>query len=81
VGVDRLSARVRAADQEDLLVEIAGRAATISVVPCAGRATINADPAARLLLLWGRKPMPFHRIRAADDERVIGRVQLLFSGY
>jgi hypothetical protein len=75
------SARVRAPGRDDLLVEVADGDARLSIEAPAGGPTIAADPAARLLILWGRKPTPFSRLRACTSEDEAGRVQLVLSGY
>jgi hypothetical protein len=55
--------------------------AQLAVVPAEGSATIHADAAARLLLLWGRKPAPFYRLQAAGNVQDVGQLQRLFPGY
>lgn len=78
VGSDALtscpgwSARHIAAPDRDPRLELAGPA---------GPAAVEADGAARLLLLWGRKPQPFHRLRATGDPATVARLQLLLAGY
>jgi hypothetical protein len=42
---------------------------------------IEADAAARLLLLWGRKAEPFHRLRADADDATVARLQTVLAGY
>lgn len=76
-----LTVIVRADGQDDLKVTMGEGPVRLAVVPAEGSATIHADAAARLLLLWGRKPAPFHRLRAASSDQDVGQVQLLFSGY
>lgn len=82
-GDDPFVARIRAADQADLIVEAGAGEAQVSVGPPSDVATIDGDPAARLLLLWGRKPTPFFRLRIADDEqeRLASQAQALLAGY
>jgi len=46
-----------------------------------GPAVVECDAAARLLLLWGRKAEPFHRLRADADDATVGRLQSLLAGY
>ena len=79
-GDRALRAVVRADGHDDLRVITGDGTAHVSVVEPEGEATLLADAAARLLLLWGRKAMPFHRLRAAGDEQDVRQVQLLFSG-
>ena len=49
--------------------------------PPSGPAVVEGDGAARLLLLWGRKPQPFHRLHATADPNTVGRLQVLLAGY
>jgi hypothetical protein len=44
-------------------------------------ASIEGDGAGRLLLLWGRKPAPFARLRVGDAPEAAARVQALLTGY
>jgi uncharacterized protein (TIGR03083 family) len=80
-GTEPLHARVRTEGRDDLVVEARGEEARLSVAPPQGPATIEGDPAARLLLLWGRKPAPFHRLRAGHDRAAAYEAQALLSGY
>jgi hypothetical protein len=75
------SARVRSPGQDDLIVESLNGKAHLSVGPQQGAATIECDPAARLLLLWGRKPSPFVRLQTFSDEVSASHVQNLLCGY
>jgi uncharacterized protein (TIGR03083 family) len=74
-------ARVRSPGGDDLVVESIDGDARLSVGPPEGEATIEGDPAARLLLLWGRKPSPFFRLQTLGDGESALRVQNLLSGY
>jgi uncharacterized protein (TIGR03083 family) len=82
-GTEPFVARVRSPGQDDLIVEAGAGEARISVGPSGDAATIEGDPGARLLLLWGRKPTPFLRLRVADGqpEQTASHVQSLFAGY
>jgi hypothetical protein len=80
-GDQPLTVTVRTEGQDDLKVTMGEGAAQLAVVPAEGSATIYADAAARLLLLWGRKAAPFYRLQASGDVQAVGRLQLLFSGY
>jgi len=76
------SGRVRSPGADDLLVSVErGREPRLEVTRPLGPAVIECDPAARLLLLWGRKPQPFHRLRADADDITVERLQQLLSGY
>lgn len=74
-------ARVRSDGRDDLVAEASEGDAHISIVPPEGPATIEGDPAARLLLLWGRKPGPFYRLSVRGDRRAASGVQALLAGY
>lgn len=76
-----LTVIVRTEGQDDLKVTMGEGTARLAVVPADGSATIHADGAARLLLLWGRKPSPFYRLQAVGNTRDVSQLQLLFSGY
>jgi uncharacterized protein (TIGR03083 family) len=74
-------ARVRSEGRDDLIIEASNGEAHLSLAPPHGPPTIHGDPAARLLLLWGRKPEPFYRLRAGDDRHAAYRAQALLAGY
>jgi hypothetical protein len=80
-GTEPLHARVRSEARDDLVVEADGDGARLSVAPVEGSPAIEGDPAARLLLLWGRKPTPFYRLRSGKERWVAANVQALLSGY
>jgi hypothetical protein len=80
-GAKSFTGRIRCVDLPDLIVEVTDNDAELSIGPVAGAATIEGDPAARLLLLWGRKATPFTRLHSVDDEEASSRVQRLLSGY
>jgi hypothetical protein len=42
---------------------------------------IDTDPAARLLLLWGRRPADSRRVRSALPAQVLTRLQTLLVGF
>jgi uncharacterized protein (TIGR03083 family) len=76
------SGRVRSPGADDLIVSVErGREPRLEVAPPLGPAVIETDPAARLLLLWGRKPEPFHRLRADADAATVSRLQAVLAGY
>jgi uncharacterized protein (TIGR03083 family) len=76
------SGRVRSPGADDLLVSVErDRAPRLEVTKPLGPAVLECDAAARLLLLWGRKPQPFHRLRADADDATVARLQQLLSGY
>ena len=74
--------RVRSPDCDDLLIGVArGREPVLAVTAPLGPAVVECDAAARLLLLWGRKAEPFHRLRADAEDDAVGRLQTLLAGY
>jgi uncharacterized protein (TIGR03083 family) len=76
------SGRVRSPGADDLLVSVErDRAPRLEVTKPLGPAVLECDAAARLLLLWGRKAQPFHRLRADADDATVARLQQLLSGY
>jgi uncharacterized protein (TIGR03083 family) len=76
------SGRVRSPGADDLLVSVErGRDPRLEVTRPVGPAVIETDAAARLLLLWGRKAQPFHRLRADADDATVARLQALLAGY
>jgi hypothetical protein len=76
-----LVARVRSEPHPDLLVRVHRGEPSFSLVPIEGDALVEGDPAARLLMLWGRRPTPFNRLRAAGPSDEVARLQWLLSGY
>lgn len=80
-GKEPFTARVRCVGRDDLVVHADDGGVLLSVGPPEGRATIEGDPAARLLLLWGRKPSPFFRLHTASDDERAALVQALLLGY
>jgi len=76
-----LSARVRSPGRPDLLVRVHRGVPELRLVEPEGPALIEGDPAARLLLLWGRRAVPFTRLRGNGSPEEISRVQWLLSGY
>jgi uncharacterized protein (TIGR03083 family) len=76
------SGRVRSPGADDLLVSVErGRDPRLEVTRPTGPAVIETDAAARLLLLWGRKAEPFHRLRADADDATVARLQAVLAGY
>lgn len=76
-----LRARVRAPGQPDLLASVHRREPRFLAVEPEGEALVEGDPAARLLLLWGRQPAPFGRLTCNGSTEDLSRLQWLLSGY
>jgi hypothetical protein len=76
-----LVARVRTEGQPDLVVRAERDSASFDLRPSEGDALVEGDQAARLLLLWGRKPTPPTRLVALGPDGEVERLQRLLSGY
>lgn len=81
LGGDRIESRIRVSDEPDVVVTADAAQASISLAPAEGSATIETDAAARVLLLWGRRPADPSRICSAAGPVVLGRLRTLLSGY
>ncbi|WP_374024898.1 maleylpyruvate isomerase N-terminal domain-containing protein [Mycobacterium sp. HNNTM2301] len=78
---ERVEARLRVPAGDDVVVSgEAGRTA-IELAEPEGPATLETDPAARVLLLWGRRPADPSRICSRVGPQTLGRVRGLLSGY
>jgi uncharacterized protein (TIGR03083 family) len=73
--------RVRTPDTDDLILVAHDGDAHLAIGPQEGPGDIAGDGAARLLLLWGRKPTPFSRLRGTSDEETVTALQALLAGY
>jgi hypothetical protein len=78
---ERIEARLRAAGTDDVLVSADADHTTIGLADPDGPATLETDPAARILLLWGRRPGDPSRICSRAGAETLGRVRQLLSGY
>ena len=76
-----LTARVRATGQPDLEIRVIGGVPAFQAVPPMGEALLECDPAARVLLLWGRRAVPFHRVVCNGSGEDLLRLQWLLAGY
>jgi hypothetical protein len=82
LGVDeRIEARLRVAGSDDVALSAEADRTTIELVPPVGAATLETDAAARVLLLWGRRPADPARIHSSAGPEALGRVRNLLSGY
>lgn len=78
-----MSVRVRCSGQPDLVVEVDEGRAELRLDepdPTAPR-VIETDPAARLLLLWGRRPTDSRRVRSGLDPQLLLRLQNILCGF
>lgn len=78
---ERVDARLRAEGTDDIVLTADANEVTIGFAEPDGAATLETDPAARVLLLWGRKPADPSRVRSCVGPEVLGRVRRLLSGY
>lgn len=78
---ERVEARLRAAGTDDVVISAETDRTAIGLSEPEGSATLETDPAARVLLLWGRKPADPSRICSRVGPETLGRVRGLLSGY
>ena len=78
---EQIEARLRVADADDVVVSADAESATIELAEPDGPATLETDAAARVLLLWGRRPADPSRICSRVGPDALGRLRTLLSGY
>jgi len=78
---ERIEARLRATGTDDVVVSADANHTTIGLAGPDGPATLETDAAARVLLLWGRRPNDPSRICSRAGAETLGRVRRLLSGY
>lgn len=78
---DRIDARLRVPDADDIVVHAEADRTRIELADPDGPATLETDAAARVLLLWGRRPADPSRICSRVGPETLGRVRQLLSGY
>jgi hypothetical protein len=82
IGSDeRIEARLRVPDTDDVFVSADADHTTVGFADPVGPATLETDAAARVLLLWGRRPGDPSRICSRAGAETLGRVRQLLSGY
>jgi hypothetical protein len=82
IGSDeRIEARLRVLDTDDVFVSADADHTTVGFADPVGPATLETDAAARVLLLWGRRPGDPSRICSRAGAETLGRVRQLLSGY
>jgi cytochrome c1 len=74
-------ARLRVQGTDHVLLSADADHTTIELAEPEGQATLETDAAARVLLLWGRRPGDPSRICSRAVPEVLGRVRRLLSGY
>jgi hypothetical protein len=78
---ERIEARLRVPDFDDVLVSYDAESTTIGLADPEGPATLETDAAARVLLLWGRRPADPSRICSRVGPAALGQLRRLLSGY
>jgi len=78
---ERIEARLRAAGTDDVVLSADPDQITVGFAEPQGPATLETDAAARVLLLWGRRPADPSRIRSSAGPEALGRVRRLLGGY
>jgi hypothetical protein len=78
---ERIEARLRVADGDDVVVTAQADRTSIVLADPDGPATLETDAAARVLLLWGRRPADPSRICSRVGPETLGRVRSLLAGY
>lgn len=78
---ERIDARLRAEGTDDIVLAADADQVTIGFAEPDGPATLDTDAAARVLLLWGRRPADPSRIRSRVGPETLGRVRRLLGGY
>ncbi len=78
---ESIEARLRADGTDDVVLAADSDRITIGLAEPEGPAALETDAAARVLLLWGRRPADPSRIRSRAGAETLGRVRRLLSGY
>ncbi len=78
---ERIEARLRVAGTDDVVVSADADHTTVALADPEGPATLETDAAARVLLLWGRRPADPSRICSRAGAETLGRVRRLLAGY
>ena len=78
---ERVEAPLRVPGTDDVVVTADAEHASIAMAGPEGPATLETDAAARVLLLWGRRPGDPSRICSRVGPETLGRVRRLLSGY
>lgn len=78
----RLDVRIRCAGSSDLLLNVRDGHGSLALAdPDDTPDVIDTDAAARLLLVWGRRPSDASRVRSTLTPDLLLRVQTVLSGY
>ncbi len=74
-------ARLRSPGRDDVIISAGPDTTAIELGPPVGPAVLESDPAARVLLLWGRQPSDSSRLNSTAGPEALGQARLLLSGY
>jgi Mycothiol maleylpyruvate isomerase N-terminal domain len=80
-GDERIEARLRVTGADDVLVTADADTTSIELSTADEPPTLETDAAARVLLLWGRRPADPSRICSSAGPEALGRLRILLSGY
>ncbi len=78
---ERIEARLRVVGTDDVFVSADADQTAVALAEPEGPATLETDAAARVLLLWDRRPADPARICSRVGPETLGRVRSLLSGY
>jgi hypothetical protein len=78
---ERVEARLRVPGTDDVVVSADTDGTSIKLAAPDGPATLETDTAARVLLLWGRRPADPSRICSRVGPEALGPVRRLLAGY
>ncbi|MGB6162195.1 MAG: maleylpyruvate isomerase N-terminal domain-containing protein [Pseudonocardiaceae bacterium] len=77
----RIEGRLRAPGTDDIVITATSDGNSIHFATPSGEATIESDPAARILFLWGRRPADPSRWYSQAGPEALRQVRALLSGY
>ena len=77
----RVTARLRCDGHDDVIIVAGADSTVIELGPPEGTATLETDPAARLLMLWGRQASDPARLMSTAGPAALGAARVLLSGY
>ncbi|WP_297725089.1 maleylpyruvate isomerase N-terminal domain-containing protein [Mycobacterium sp.] len=78
---ERIDARLRVFGSDDVVIAADAEQTSIGIAEPEGPATLETDAAARVLLLWGRRPGNPSRVCSDAGPELLGQVRRLLSGY
>jgi hypothetical protein len=78
---EHIEGRLRVPGHDDIAITADHNGATIKMATPDGAATLETDAAARVLLLWGRRPADPSRVCNKVGPATLGRIRNLLAGY